>query len=133
MFNLLGITFSRKIVLMQSLRHLKLDFKSFPTMYYKPNSDNRARNNNRLKFAVISNIQSRATELQYGDVKRATLPRSGRAFYATIPQYGRARLNVRNYCKLQTVVISRSIVRIGLIICRWKALEVQFLIPQTLH
>ena len=41
---LLKITFDRKIPLMQVLRHWNLDFKSFPTIYYMPNSDNRARN-----------------------------------------------------------------------------------------
>ena len=87
-----------------------------------PNSDNRVRNNDHLKFGVVSNIQSRATgprysrvkrasgqrygrvkcatEPRYGRVKRATPPRSSRAFYATIPWFGRARLNVRNHCKL---------------------------------
>ena len=100
MFNLLGLTFYRKSVLMQDLRHLKLSFKSFPTTYCIPNSDNQARNDNRLKFVVISNIQSRATGPQYGRVKCATPSRSSCAFYVTIPQYGRARLNVRNYCKL---------------------------------
>ena len=46
----LVITFDRKIVLM----HWKLDFKSFPTVYYMPNSDNQARNDNCLKFAKLS-------------------------------------------------------------------------------
>jgi hypothetical protein len=59
MFILLAITFYRKIVLVQGLRHSKIDFKSFPTTYYMPNSNNRARNDNRLKFAVISNDQAR--------------------------------------------------------------------------
>ena len=86
------------------------------------NSDNQVRNDGRLKFAVISNIQSRATGPRYGRIKRmtgqryghvkrtigpryghlkrATPPRSGRAFYATIPWSNRVRLNVRNPCKL---------------------------------
>ena len=40
MSTLLAITFDRKIALMQGLRHWKLDFKSFPTVYYMPNSKN---------------------------------------------------------------------------------------------
>ena len=62
---------------MQNLRHLKLDFKNFPTMYYMPNSDNRAENDDCLKFVVIYKIQSRATRPRYGSVKRATGPRYG--------------------------------------------------------
>ena len=54
-----------------------------------PNSDNQARNDDRLKFAVNSNIQS-----------RAIIPRFSRAFYAIIPQSGRARLYLKNPCKL---------------------------------
>ena len=56
---LLGITFDRKIALMQGLRHWKLDFKSFPTVYYMLNSDNRVRNNNRLKFTEIVSVKRR--------------------------------------------------------------------------
>ena len=44
MFNVLGITFYRKIVLVQGLWNYKLDFKNFPTTYDMPNSDNRAKN-----------------------------------------------------------------------------------------
>ena len=51
MSTLLAITFDRNIVLMQGLRHWKLDFKSFPTVYYTSDSNNRARNGERLKFA----------------------------------------------------------------------------------
>ena len=51
MSTLLAITFDRKIALMQGLRHWKLDFKSFPTVYYMSNYDKRARNDDSLKFA----------------------------------------------------------------------------------
>ena len=50
MFILLVITFYKKIVLVQRLRHWKLDFKGFPTIYYMSDSDNRARNGERLKL-----------------------------------------------------------------------------------
>ena len=50
MSTLLAITFDRNIVLIQSLRHWKLDFKGFPTVYYMSDSDNRARNGERLKL-----------------------------------------------------------------------------------
>ena len=46
-----GHNFDRKIALMQSLWHWKLNFKNFPTVYYMSNSDNWARNDDRLKFA----------------------------------------------------------------------------------
>ena len=48
MLTLLVITFDRKIKLMQGLWHWKLDFKSFPTVYYMSNSDNWARNGDHL-------------------------------------------------------------------------------------
>jgi hypothetical protein len=50
MSTLLAITFDRNIVLIQGLRHWKLDFKGFPTVYYMSDSDNRARNGERLKL-----------------------------------------------------------------------------------
>ena len=53
MSTLFTITFDRKIALMKSLQHWKLDFKSFPTVYYKSNSDNWPRNGDHLKFAEI--------------------------------------------------------------------------------
>ena len=53
MFTPLAITFDKKITLMQCLWYQKLDFKIFPMIYYMPNSDNRAKNNKRLKFALI--------------------------------------------------------------------------------
>ena len=84
MFNFLDITSYRKILLMQGLRDKNLDFNSFSTTYYMPNSDNQARNDDRLKFIVISNIQSRATEPPYGRVKRAIRPQWSRAFCATM-------------------------------------------------
>ena len=101
MFNLLGISFYTKIILVQRLRHYKLDFKSFPITYHMPNSDNRARNKDRLNFTKILNIQTLATGLRYDCVKRATAPRYGRVswtngpqwsrmFYTTIPLFGRA-------------------------------------------
>ena len=53
MSTLLPINFDMKIKLIQSLRHPKLDFKRFPTVYYMLNSDNRATNDDRLKFTEI--------------------------------------------------------------------------------
>ena len=70
---------------MRDLRHLKLDFKSFSTTYYMPNSDNRARNDDRLKLALISNIQSCATRPRYGRIKCATGPLYDRVKCATGP------------------------------------------------
>ena len=70
------------------------------------NSDNRARYNDRLKFAVMSNMQSRATGTrwslefyatisQFGLEFYATISQLGRAFYATIPWFSCARLDVK--------------------------------------
>ena len=47
-----------------------------------PNSDNQARNDDRLKFAMISN-KSHVTEPRYGRVKHVTEPRYGRVKRAT--------------------------------------------------
>ena len=100
MCNLLAIASYIKIVLMQSLRHQNLDFKNLPTTYYIPNSDNRARNDDHLKFAGISNIQSRATRPRLCRAFYETRPWFGHTFYATIPWSGRAQLDVKNPCKL---------------------------------
>ena len=59
MSTLLAITFDRKILLMQGFRHWKLDFKRFTTVVYMPNSDNRAQNDDHLKFAEIISQKSR--------------------------------------------------------------------------
>ena len=59
MSTLLVITFDMKIVLMQILRQWKLDFKSFPMVYYMPNSNNRERNDDHLKLAEIVSQKSR--------------------------------------------------------------------------
>ena len=42
-----------------------------------PDSENRARNNDHLKFAGIFNIQLRVTGPRYGRVKRTIEPRYG--------------------------------------------------------
>ena len=95
---------------MQGLWNQKLDFKNLLTTYYMSYSDNRARNDDHLKFAVISNIQSRTTGPRFGRVKHATGQRWScafyatilwfdRAFYGTIPRSNRARLDVINPCK----------------------------------
>ena len=61
MSTLLVITFDKKIALMQNLQNWKLDFKSFPTVYYMHNSDYRARNDNRLKFVEIVSRKADST------------------------------------------------------------------------
>ena len=66
MSTLLVITFDRKILLIQGLRPWKLDVKSFPTVYYMPNSENRTRNDDCLKFAEIASQKRR---LGFLDVK----------------------------------------------------------------
>ena len=59
MSTLLVITFDRKIALMQGLWHWKLDFNNFPMVYYMPNFDNRARNDDCLNFAKIVSVKRR--------------------------------------------------------------------------
>ena len=78
MSTLLSITFYKKIVLIQGFRHWKLDFKSFPTVYYMPNSDNRSKNNDRLKFAEIVSVKRRLDFLVMEAAAELAL-----AFYST--------------------------------------------------
>ena len=59
MSTLLAITLDSNFALMQGLQHWKLKFKSFLTVYYIPNSDKRARNYDRLKFAEIVGTKRR--------------------------------------------------------------------------
>ena len=58
-FTLLVITFDRKDHINARFAALKLDFKSFPKVYYMPDFDNRAINDNRSKFdAIFSTVKT---------------------------------------------------------------------------